>query len=308
MKPELRKLIIERYTGWVEAWGLSLAFAVTQSLEKAERVVADAIVALIATEQEQEDEFGPELTSKKSAAKGPQLPSSVNPIRFAMSLWELSNAQAYRGFGADPFFRMPAVARAIVILKTKAQFSRNQIAAALGLKTSQVDDHLENARLLHSDGRPWLAASPGVQVSTDDEARWTPECPQWAGTMPRSESETPNLQDTFAQYVGNDLDSEAGRKLHSHLVVCGTCRTSFAFFKKQYNDWTSSLPTIEADKDLRKHLAKVTRTALRLRRKGPPRFLPGVRRVMREGQVQAFFLGAASLMILHMILTRKPNP
>lgn len=298
MKPEVKKQIIERYTNWVEVWGLSLSFAVTQSLEKAERIVADAIVALITTEAEQEAEFGPELRPKKAS----QLPSSVNPIRFAMTIWELSNKQAYRGFGNDPFFRMPAVARAIVVLKAKAQLSRTQIAAALGIKVSQVDDHLENSRLLYSDGRSWLASSPGMQVSED---RWAPDCPQWAGTMPRAESSTPNLQDVFAQYVGNDLDAEAGRKLHQHLVVCTTCRTNFSHFKKRYSDWTNSVPVIEADRDLQKHLIKVTNMALKVRRKGPPRFMPGVRRVMREGQVQAFLLGAASLMILHAILTNK---
>ena len=300
MTPALKNLIIERYTGWVETWGVSFCFAVTQSLEKAERIVADAIVALVATELEQEAEFGPELHSKNQ--KGPALPSSVTATRFAATLWEIANKDAYRGFGADAFFRMPAIARAIVVLKAKAQFSRAQIATTLNIKPAQVDDHLENARLLFSDGRPWLASSPGLQVSDD---RWVPECPQWTGAVIRAnESATTNLQDVFAHYVGNDLDPETGQKLHSHLVVCTTCRTSFAHFKKQYLDWAGSIPSIEPDSDMRDHLKRVTNMAFKVRRHAPPKLMPGVRRLWREGQIKAVFVGAALMALLHMLMKK----
>lgn len=307
MTPETKKLIVERCTSWIEAWGLSLAFAVTQSLERSERLVADAIVALIATELEQEAEFGPEL--REARRKGPFVPTSVNPVRFAATIWELADKEAYRGFGADAFFRMPAVARAIVVLKAKARFSRVQIAHAVGVRPNQVDDHLENARLLFSDGRPWLGAGPGVRIT---EESWVPECPQWdseasvsvlgATAEPQNNSQT--LQETFARYIGNDLATEDGHKLHSHLVVCTSCRTSFAHFKRQYLDWASSVPAIEPDKDLRKHLKKVSSMAFKVRRNGPPRALPGMRRLIRDGQVLAVLFGAASLLILHLILRR----
>ena len=300
MTPALKNLIIERYTGWVETWGVSFCFAVTQSIEKAEHIVAEAIVALVATELEQEAEFGPELGDKNK--KGPALPSSVNAVRFAGTLWEIANKDAFRGFGADAFFRMPAVARAIVVLKAKAQFSRNQIATALNIKLSQVDDHLENARLLFSDGRPWLTSSPGVQV-TDE--RWEPECPQWsAADLRANETATTNLQDVFAHYVGNDLDTETGQKLHSHLLVCTTCRSSFAHFKKQYLDWAGSIPSIEPDNDMRAHLKKVTNMAFKVRRHGPPKLMPGVRRIWRDGQIKAVLMGAALMALLHMLMKK----
>src|SRR5581483_3242928 len=155
MTPELKKLIMDRYQGWAEVWGLSLAFAVTQSLEKAERAIADAIVALIAAETTAEAQASRaqySLPKGESSGKSLKLPVSVNAVRFAAVLWELSDRQAFRGFGGDTFFKLPAIARAIVTLKIKARFSRVQIAAALHLQMKQVDDHLENARLLFSGG------------------------------------------------------------------------------------------------------------------------------------------------------------
>lgn len=283
MTPEQKKIIVERYTGWAENWGLSFAFAVTQSVDKSEIIVSDAIAALVATDIERAS-----------------LP--ISATRFASVLWETANVHAYRGFGTDTFFRMPAVARAIVILKIRAQLSRQQIADALRISLRQVDDHLENSRLLFSEGRSWLLSSPNLTIEED---RWTPECPQWKATAPRSSEELGlSLQDIFAQYVGNDLDADQGHKLHSHLLVCTTCRTSFAHFKKQYLDWAGSIPAIEVDAQLRKELTKVTRMALRVKRRGPPSPWPGLHRILRDAQVRALLLGGMSLLFLHLILRR----
>lgn len=299
MTPELRKLITDRYLGFSENWGMSLSFAVTQSVEKAERIVADAIVALIARD-DVEDRKNP----SSAGASKTELPTSATAVRFAQTVWELSNAEAFRGFGADTFFRMPAIARAIVVLKTKAQFSRAQIAQILNVATSQVDDHLENARLLFSDGRPWIGASPGLQVAG---ASWAPECPQWKATAPRSELEGQDIQTIFANYVGNDLDTESGRKLHGHLVVCTTCRSNFAHFKRQYTDWTNSIPVIDTDPALKKHLTKVTKTALKMNRRAAPSPLPGIRRILRDSQVRAMVYGAIVVMLVQITNERHPG-
>lgn len=326
MTPEARKLITDRYLGWSELWGLSLAFAVTQSVEKSERVVADAIVALIAADVEQEAQAmararmgRPDRESHPDNSGARRI--QVSATRFAGAIWELALAQAFRGFGADTFFRMPAIARAIVVLKAKAQFSRGQIAETLRTDLRQVDNHLENAQLLFSDGRSWLETSPGLIV---EGSKWMPECPQWNATAPRSETNgraegvraagaERDLQWVFAQYVGNDLDSEANQRLHSHLVVCTACRTSFGRFKKQYVDWTGSIPAIESDPELRKHLTKVTRMAFKMRRGAPPRALPGLRKLLRDSQIQAMVAGAALVMVFqifvhhHLGLPRVPG-
>src|SRR6478609_2083054 len=98
MTGEQRKQLTEKYLGWAETWATSLAFAVTQSVEKSERIVADSIVAMIATEAERKK-------TETGAASG------ESAVRFAESVWALANASAFRGFGADAFFRMPALAR-----------------------------------------------------------------------------------------------------------------------------------------------------------------------------------------------------
>lgn len=311
MSPELRKMMTERYVSWAEAWGMSLAFAVTQNLEKSERIVADAVVALIAAETEAEARLDPQAARAKGSK--PLIPSSVTAARFASVLWELSNKQAFRGFGADAFFRMPAIARAIVVLKLRAQLSRQQIGSVLNVSLKQVDDHLENARLLFSDGRSWLAPPVGALAGDATNPihmqgdQWVPDCPQWRAEAPGTSDETTGagLQDTFAQYVGNDLDTETGRKLHSHLVVCTTCRTSFSNFKRQYADWTQSIPSIDPNDEMRKHLTKVTRMAFKTRRGGPPSPFPGLKRVLRDAQMLTMLGGAAALFLLKLFMDRQ---
>ena len=320
MKPETRKLVTERYTVWSETWGMSLAFAVTQSVEKSERIIADAIVALVAAVTEQEGvavvearlaqyrrdkgaEITDDLPTKAKPTPSPLL-HGITATRFASVIWEMANAQAYRGFGIDTFFRMPAIARAIVMMKTKAQFSRQQIAGILRITANQVDDHLENARLLFSDGRPWIEASPQLNVNGQAES-WTPECPQWNSAAPRQTNEEggKHLQDIFAHYVGNDLDVDTGQRLHSHLIVCTACRSNFAHFKKQYADWSTSIPMIETAPEMRKHLTKVTKMALKVKRHtagDAPKALPGIRKILRrtirDGQIRAMVYGAAAVM------------
>lgn len=319
MTSETRKLVTERYTTWSETWGMSFAFAVTQSVEKSERIIADAIVALVAAVTEQEGvamvearlaqyrrDKGAEITDELPVkAKPAPLLHGITATRFAAVIWEMANAQAYRGFGIDPFFRMPAIARAVVIMKTKAQFSRQQIAGVLRITAFQVDDHLENARLLFSDGRPWIEASPALTVNGIESATWSPECPQWNSAAPRQTSEEggKHLQDIFAQYVGNDLDVDTGQRLHSHLIVCTACRSNFSHFKKQYSDWSTSIPMIETAPEMRKHLKKVTKMALKVKRHeagDAPKALPGLnkilRRTLRDGQIRAMVYGATAVM------------
>jgi hypothetical protein len=308
---EQRKVLIERYSGWAESWGLSLAFAVTQSLEKSERIVADAIVAMVATDREREARQASARTATDAAETEAEISAVSRAVaraanisaaslqsatRFARALWELSDRQAFRGFGTDAFFRMPAVARAIVVLKLKGRFSCAQIAEIVSIKTPQVDDHLENARLLFSDGRSWLApGGEALALIRADGERWSADCPNWRD----------DLQTTFAHYVGNDLDADAGAKLHSHLVVCTTCRASLSHFKQQYTDWAGSIPVLDPDREFRRQLERVTRMALKARpRKGrPPSPMPGLRRVMRDTQVRAVFAIAAVFILVRIFFT-----
>ncbi|MBI3544013.1 MAG: hypothetical protein HY075_12145 [Deltaproteobacteria bacterium] len=310
MTPETRKAIIERYTGWSENWGLSLAFAVTQSVEKAEQVVAEAIVALTTAAAEAEAEQA--RTPTPTPGRPPAPLSAISSQRFAAVLWEMANAQAYRGFGADAFFRMPAVARAIVVLKTRALFSRGQIAGIVRVSVEQVDGHLENARLLFSDGRPWLEESPSLHLSAGEtgEQHWVPECPQWKATAPRSSEAGPTIQDIFAQYVGNDLDPDTGNRLHSHLIVCSACRTNLSYFKRQYSDWINSVPALDAAPELRRHLTKVAKTALKLKRPrlgGEVSPWPGIRKLMANGQILAMVYGAGLFMAGQLFLHNHPS-
>src|SRR5262245_22023490 len=89
MTPELRQSILERYLGWTESWALTLAFAITQSHEKSDRLLADAMVALIATE---------------AMVPLRELTASSHAVRFASVLWETAQTEAYRGFGSESFF------------------------------------------------------------------------------------------------------------------------------------------------------------------------------------------------------------
>jgi hypothetical protein len=294
MTPELRKIITERYTGWASTWGLSLAYAITQSAERAERLTADAIAALITSEFESHRK---DLSRKEAASF--TIPPSVNAVRLAAVLWDMAEKEAYRGFGTDAFFRMPAIARAIVVLKARGQFSVRQIAAALHLTMVQVEDHLENSRLLFSDGRSWLEASPSLLI---EGKRWVPDCPQWNATVPRSDAAgqgDPDIQSVFARYIGKDLDGDTEHKLHSHLIVCASCRTGFAHFKKNYVEWLSSVPVIEADDDMHKHLKRISKMAMKVNRNNPPKVLPGIRRVLSDAQVRAILLSTASLLLIH---------
>lgn len=272
MRTDERKTLIDRYTGWAEAWGLSLAFAITQSLEKSERIMGEAIASLVATAK---------------ALDPKDIHAAVAP-RFASVVWEISNTQAYRGFGTETFFKMPAVTRAVVMLKTKAKFSRAQIAQALALKPTQVDDHLENARLLYSSGQSWLGGSD-----------WISNC-ELASRVTKSAG----LQGVFAHYIGNDLDSDSTRRLHVHLADCSSCRKSFSHFKQQYVDWMNSVPALEADLKTRKQWKQVTNLALRLNEPRSPSPWPGLKTMAREAQMRALLFGALSLLILHFILSR----
>ncbi|MEW6057219.1 MAG: hypothetical protein AB1540_11450 [Bdellovibrionota bacterium] len=259
----------EKYLAWAESWGLSLGYAVTQSVEKAERAVADAVVALTLQDQ-------------------------VTSERFAGVLWEFADREAYRGFGSDLFFRMPAIARAAVVLKLKARFTRAQIASALKLSQRQLDSHLENARLLFSDGKSWTGATAGLEIEED---RWVPNCKRWSAEAP--------IPEVFSHYIGNDLDPDTGTRLHEHMADCDTCRTSFSYFKKQYLDWASSVPSVEPDNEFKKQVEQVTLTALKLKNRKGPSPWPGLLRVIDESQVRVLLASLAVFFILQMIFSKK---
>lgn len=318
MTSELKKLIRDRYTDWASLWGLSLAFAVTQNADKAERIVADAIVALIAAEVERHEalmiearaaSFKKESDSSKTQAlkfkKIIQVPTSVSPLKFGKALWELASTQAFRGFGADSFFRMPAIARAIVVLKTKAQFSVQQIAQAISTPENVVEDHLENARLLFSDGRPWIETTPGLDPSGNS---WVQHYTQWRATATRKhETREQEIQGLFAQYVGNDLDIVTSQKLRNHLLACSDCRTSFSNFRRNYSDWTNSIPSLEPSDEQQKYFQKLSKMALGTKRSAPPRALPGIRKILREGNIQAMVMGAGLFIFGQVMMHRHPH-
>lgn len=252
-----KKFSTELFSTWAESWGLSLAFAVTQSVDEAEKVVSEAIVALVARK-----------TGGKHSMALDDSEAEFEPADFAAAIWQIATPKAFQGFGADSFFKLPVLTRAVVMLKLRAKFSRQQIADSLGISPNQIESHLESARLLHSSGRSWLV--PSTAANTDAAQSALQICPQWERVyeiphkyVQKPSAKTDFLQEIFDRYVGNDLDNKTSQALHGHLVSCDACRTGFVHFRKTYNDWITTIPVVEADESLRKHLNGVSRSAAR---------------------------------------------
>lgn len=292
-RSEQKRFSRELFSTWSQNWGLSLAFAITQSVDESEKVVADAIVALVARK-----------TSARTMAVD-DTEAEFEPSDFAATIWELASSKAFRGFGADSFFKLPVLTRAVVMLKLRARFSRSQIADSLDVTVEQVDSHLESARLVHTGGRSWLI-SPTEQST---EAFST--CPQWervysvpqhfvwkANQKSTTQNEKANtdvfaktefLQEVFDRYVGNDLDTKTTQALHTHLTDCTTCRNGFVHFRKTYNDWMTTIPVVEPDAELQKHIEGVSKYAAKTLSNEPSPFT-AVKAVFRNTQFRAILV------------------
>lgn len=307
VEPQLKRAITERYTDWAGTWGVSLAFAVTQSVDAAEAIVADAIVGVIAALAAVTNASDASLSVVKDSGRGATkrkasrfaLPASVNAIRFATAIWDASQRQAFRGHTQDPFFRMSPATRAAVLLKLKVGFSRDAVAVILGLPPALVNEHLQNARLLFAKGKAWIVESPGVTVPESPlpfgaAKTWIPECPQWAG------SDGYDVQDLWARYLGHDLDPAAEGHLHQHLIACSVCRASFVKFKDGYADWASAIPIVEVEPELKSHLRKISRMALSAHDKpGAPSPWPGMRKLLRDPTAQNLMILFLFLLTIH---------
>ena len=297
-----RQLSRELFATWAQTWGLSLGFAITQSVDEAEKIVSDAIVALVARKS-----ASPRTIPLEDAE------TDFEPTDFAATIWQLASPKAFRGFGADSFFKLSVLTRAVVMLKLRARFSRGQIAEALDLPIDQIESHLESARLVHSGGRNWLV-SPAL-----NEVDGFATCPQWervyqipqhyvwkakqkidgqkvqeknADAVVRAEF----LQEIFDRYVGNDLDDKTTKALHCHLSDCTTCRKGFVHFRKTYNDWVTTIPTVEADAALQKHLDGVSKQATRQLAGNPTAWL-AFKQSLRNPQLRAILVLLAAGLI-----------
>lgn len=299
--------VAETYANWAETWGLSLAFGVTQSLEKSEKIISDCIVAIIATDMAKEnaaDLVTPFVDFSQTSVDSLTQPFpsfKPSPVRLASAIWQAADAHAYRGFGPDIFFKLPALTRAVVLLKTKARFSRVQIATALNLSFQKIDDHLENARLLFSSGKPWIGSSPEIEVT---DLTWNVKCATAAN---------PKLADFFDRYLGNDLDAQSNQKLQAHLVHCPSCRNCFFHFKKEYANWVSSIPTLEPHPKTKRLWIGVTHMAFKTARNAQgaqprkPRAWPGIKRVVQDHEVRLLLTSALSLFVFQLLLRKFTN-
>lgn len=212
---------------WACKWGLPLAYVVTQSSEVAERILAEAMLGVLATAQA--NNFG----------------ISEAVLRFGALVYELSLKQAFRGYCHDEFMRQAPAVRAAVVLKAKGHLSRIQIANILGATLDQVETHLEVGRLGFTKGRSWLKnATPRRQL---DDAHYVSPCPEWhEGRL-------------FAQYIENEMSPEDVRRHHRHFLECPVCRTNLLGFKNTYTDWIASLPEVVLTKDTTRYLARMSR-------------------------------------------------
>lgn len=283
MNSKQKEQITAIYLDWAQSWGVELAFAITQNVETAERCVADALVGLIAS------------NAKLDATL----------VTFARAIWEASLPYAHRkffsnGVGAttamvslganDSFFKMPPISRALVVLKLKTKLSKSQIAQALSIDPTLVDDHLENARLLFSSGKPWIRSSQILEHQLNE-----------------------NL---FASYIGNDLKQDEGQRIQSHLINCNDCREEFTEFKKNYTQWMQSLPWIEVDTQTIKSFKKISKKTFGITNfTSPikpmswraPRFWPGFKRSLSQlsemsiQEKQTLILSALTLLFLYLI-------
>lgn len=261
-----------------EDWGLTVAYAVTGSVESAERVVAEAVVVMAASSIA--DRSRPALQ-----------------VRFARAVLEASKGHAFRAPAGEAYFRLAPLSRAIVALKTKARLSLAQISEVTGRPVPEIEAQLESARLSYTDGRPWLEKSPALITSG---AHWAPECPYWRGTAPRSDSDQADIQTLFAKYLEGDLHPNVATGLHMHFNVCAACRANLAHFKTTHAEWTRRVPDVTATPRFLKRIDRYG-SEMAMRRL-EPRVTPwpALRRMLRDRKVWlALISAAAALMLLY---------
>lgn len=202
---------------WSKVWGGTFAYALTQSIEDSELLLRQCILA-----------FETSFEEKRK-----------NCVFFAALVWKAAQPKLFRGFSTDAFFRMSPIARAIVVLKTQARFSKDQIAEVLAVPTNFVDDHIENAQLLFSDGRNWTYSTE--QTSKPPRGQLLN-----VGVMKKAESPAPKAQHVSLQqmnhYLGHDLSPQEAKKINEHFIVCEHCRLQLVEYKKSYQQWIQSLP------------------------------------------------------------------
>ncbi|MGE4233748.1 MAG: zf-HC2 domain-containing protein [Bacteriovoracia bacterium] len=279
----------EVYTSFASNWGIELVFAITQSLEQSEKILADAVAAMIAEDY-------PANAEKKS-----KVLYSARAVGFASTLWRLSEKYAFRGLAADSFFRLPVLARAAIVLKVRAQFSIAQIATILSSDIKQVSYSLENARLVFSGGQSWLAGESEILATTGSHCENLKR-----DLLARREDPllAEEVEELYSKYIGRDLSRGLHDTLHEHLLACRDCRSRFSRFKQKYVSWISALPAIEIHQ---KNLSDLTKTAVKMIKASEKRAsvrlpspIPVIRRMLKDKQVQ-FTLGAIVVLIVFKI-------
>ncbi len=253
----------ENLLNWSNSWGLSLAYSVTHSFDSAEEIVADASVAL------------------QASSSVANLSSSARAVKLARTIWDIASHRAYKLPTEDTFFKMAPLTRAICVLRTKAKFSKIQIAESLGVGVGNVSEHLDNARLNFTDGRTWIESS-AQPVVNEGKTEWAPECPYWKTTAPRSEARNeisaPEIQELFASYVEGDLLPHVEATLHGHFTSCKICRLNLQAFKDRHSAWTDSVPAISMSDSYEARLLRFLKQATRFTSgKAQPTLFSGAR-------------------------------
>lgn len=225
LKPELAKFRNELYQTLIDAscdWGYGLAFGLTQSASVAETIIGDALANIITVEAQKYF-----LNSVNDWSK--QQPKALN-ILLAQTIVKLAAKDFYQQQGQNNIWGLPLLARAVLLLKLKAKFSRVSISQALNLSFEQIDYHLEKLQLQYTQGKNWLKQGPKIYV----EARqWHAECP-WV------QNAKLDLNRVFGYYLDQELESKSAQKLHDHLLVCTYCTASFNSYKQTYFEFSQA--------------------------------------------------------------------
>lgn len=259
---------------WVRAWAFTLAYAMTQSLDEAERVLAETIA---------------QLTVQKNQINTEAL--ALQRIEFARVLFRVANPRAFRGFGADRFFRMPFVTRTVIILKTHGQFSREQIARVVGIAPNQVDWHLETAQLIFSNGQSWVTVQAYNHFNI-------------YGINNKSD-----LHSLLAQYCESELTPKSTQTVQAHLMNCEVCLDGFQKFKTRYVEWKRAQPYVELPTHTIEAFSQLSDKALKLsrRRERAPMalFVAGVKKMFAQAQVQLLLMAVVMYLAIQYILLPK---
>ena len=272
-------------------WALTFAYTMTGSQTLAERIVADAIVAIISEL----------VASVRDELKNSQNPILPNPkltelaTRLAHYIWEFSKRKAVQNLNEEGFFRLLPITRAVCILKTKAKFTRAQISEAINIEPELVEHQLTNGRLLFSNGSAW------IEKSADTLEGDQKECPYWNSSTLRKvmSSEDADIQTLFSQYIGGDLDEVTSSAMHSHFTICTVCRKNLVKFKEINQEWQSKIPTHQLSATTRQQYQKYIKQMNYYSDDPPPSFLSGVKKVFEDPKSRLFF---TALLLMYLIL------